>query len=94
MNKEVDKFKIDSRDLPTSYVGTLILGKHYDLIDIDFERDHPTVGLVRMVLKNPAELINRTDVIAAEFVTNYVTDHLAVCRCPEVIEDTSEYKFY
>ncbi|MBI3342023.1 hypothetical protein HY024_02785 [Candidatus Curtissbacteria bacterium] len=54
--------------------------KVFDLIRIDFAREHPVPGLVNMVFCNPGELVVRTNPEAAEIITNYVNEHLQVCE--------------
>lgn len=80
--------------LPASYRGTIIGEKTYDLIHIDFDREHPVPKLVEMVKFNPGELVRLTDENAAQFVTDYVSQHLEVCDngCREIAR--KEFKGY
>ena len=70
----------ESREMQLSYYGARILGRQYDLIHIDFGREHPSAALIEMVRERPEELVARTDLEAAAFVANYVNSHLESCN--------------
>lgn len=73
---------------------TEIGGQKFDLIHVDFAREHPEPDLVRMRRFDPAGLVVRTDEQAAEFLTNYVDNHLKVCvdGCREI--NNEDFKSY
>lgn len=67
--------------LPSSYLGTKILDKRYDLIRIDFEAEHPPFMLRNM---SDEEIITRTDQEAAIYIKEYLSQHAKVCSdCPD-----------
>lgn len=75
--------------VPLAEAFTQIAGKEYDLIHVDFGREHPAYDIVHMRLFSPNELIARTDVQAAQLLANYVDQHLTACDagCNRIRED-------
>ncbi len=87
MNKEiVEIIQIKS---PNSYSGTVILGKRYDLIFVDFELEHPVPELVCCARYCPGSLVFLTDRAAGQFLVDYVEEHLKVCEgeCPDLVKE-------
>ncbi len=82
------------KDLPGTFAGTRINGKMYDLISVDFEREHPEPVLVYMAKYSPGELVVRTDNEAADFLLGYVSSHLEVCNdgCGDIVAE--DFKTY
>ena len=77
--------------LPSSYLGTKILDKRYDLIRIDFEAEHPPIVLCNM---SDEEMITRTDQEAAVYIKDYLYQHTKVCSsCPDD-DKKGVYTFY
>lgn len=60
-------------------VGTCIEGRHYDLIHVDFEQEHPAAQLVFAAVVNPGEIGRYTDRFCVSYIRNYIFEHLKSC---------------